>query len=145
MDTQRGIAIGPHIPWDIPSDQQYFRDQTADSTILMGYRTYETFQAPLPGRRNIVWCYPDTKLRDGFEPAHDLATFFAHEPDTWVIGGGELYEAALSYCQELYITQVPGDYQCTVFFPEFQDDFELVDTDPQPEGHDYTIWRRKVA
>ncbi|TXG76744.1 hypothetical protein E6P97_03040 [Patescibacteria group bacterium] len=146
MDDCRGIAIGQKIPWDAPDDRRHFRALTINSTVLMGYRTYETLLKPLTRRRNVVWCRQGSILKDGFEQIHDLAAFLHHqEIDVWVMGGGGLYQEALPYCEELHITQLAGDYHCSVFFPKFEDQFEQVGRKVEAPNRTYTIWRRKAT
>jgi dihydrofolate reductase len=146
MDSNQGIARASDIPWHLPPDRKRFRQLTEQAAVLMGYNTYNEFKAPLQNRRNYVWCRPGTKLRDGFEPVYELGEFLGKPPhDIWIIGGGNLYATALSYCEELYITQLGSDYDCTIFFPEFRSAFSLVsESSHQHDGlqYSYQLWRR---
>lgn len=150
MDDRRGIADDSGIPWQgkIPKDVEYFREKTEGSTILMGYGTYLEFKKPLPGRRNIVATGKNQKLKNGFEPVAAARSFLQQfTEDVWVIGGAKLFESTIDLAEELYITQLDGDWHCTKFFPEFGDEFELKSVSPpQTEnGITYTfqVWGRK--
>ncbi len=46
--------------------------------------------------------------------------------DTWVIGGASIYEQALPYCAELFLTHVKRVVDGDTFFPEFEDQFTAV-------------------
>ena len=67
--------------------------------------------------------------------------------DLWVLGGSTVYAQFLDLADELYITQVEGDFGCDVFFPEFHDRFELAHEDPKrvEDGVQFTfqIWKLK--
>ncbi|WP_267351813.1 dihydrofolate reductase, partial [Sphingomonas sp. GM_Shp_2] len=42
------------IPWHIPGEQRRFKTMTMGKPMVMGRKTFESFPAPLPGRRHIV-------------------------------------------------------------------------------------------
>jgi dihydrofolate reductase len=121
IDDKRGIAKDGDIPWIIPEDTKYYRDKTMDSIIVMGSETYNGFEQPLPGRRNIVASRSLVSVRDGFELVSDIKTFLLEQSeDVWIIGGAGLYETTLEFCNELYLTHVTGDFNCDRFFPDYQ-------------------------
>jgi dihydrofolate reductase len=130
IDNQRGVANDAGIPWKLPADQQYFRQQTEGAAILMGFGMYQELKAPLPNRRNLVAIRPGTELRAGFEAVEDTGAFLAPYKDSteivWIVGGAKLYEKLLSYTQKLYLTRVQADFHCTKFFPAFEESFSLV-------------------
>jgi dihydrofolate reductase len=152
IDVKRGLGDGHGIPWQgrLPSDAEYFRSQTAEGLIVMGFRTYEEFEHPLHDRTNYVTTRPGSELlRTGFRAVDDLQRFFAgHTGElVWIIGGARLYEESLAYADELYITQLDQDFHCTKFFPAFDGAFLL---DPGAETHSendisfrFERWRRK--
>jgi dihydrofolate reductase len=131
IDEDRGIAAGSHrsyaIPWDIPDDRRYFKQQTANATVIMGRKTYELFDAPLPERQNIVVSRTLRHVREGFILVHDLDSYLEGRvtQDIWIIGGAQTYNAALRWCQELYLTHVEGAYGCRSFFPQYDEQFNL--------------------
>jgi len=148
MDQNRGIANSSGIPWDLPSDRKHFRECTENTTVLMGYNTYKEFKTPLQNRRNYVWCRQGSSLREGFEAVHTLDELVANpSKDLWIIGGAALYDAALAYCSELYITHIAADFDCTKFFPEFHTSFSLVSekTPTTQNGLTFThqVWERR--
>ena len=150
VDNKLGMANGRGIPWQgkIPGDVKYFRRHTENNSVLMGYGTYMEFEKPLPSRRNVVASSKDEQLRPGFELTQDARAFLDNaSEDVWVIGGPGLFAATLDLADELYITQLDQDFQCTKFFPEFRDKFELK-SESQPvteNGITYTFqfWARK--
>jgi dihydrofolate reductase len=126
IDDNRGIAANGGIPWKIPEDGRYFREQTESGTVVMGWATYLEFAAPLPNRRNIVVSRTVQPVRDGFELVTDVDAFLRGAvSDIWVIGGAGLFASTLQYCDELYLTHVFGDFKCDRFFPPYATQYEL--------------------
>jgi dihydrofolate reductase len=148
MDSTRGIATATGIPWKLPGDTAYFRQQTARGLILMGRATYNEFAAPLHGRENFVLSAQPGPLRTGFQAVGSLDQLGEAHPgeDIWVIGGAAVYAETISEAEELLITQVLGDFNCTKFFPAFQSAFRLTSQgdDRQDGGVSYRFetWQR---
>jgi len=109
--------------WRLPEDQQYFRRVTLGHPVIMGRRTWDSLPErfrPLPGRRNIVVTRQAGWQAAGAEAAHSLeqALSMAQEAArVFVIGGGELYAAALARADELLLTEIDRDYEGDVSFP----------------------------
>lgn len=85
----------------------------------MGRKTFESIGRPLPNRENIVVTSRPTGVPGvlsvvELESAYALARY-----PIFVIGGGQIYHAALSDMDVLYVTEVDAEFpQATVFFPE---------------------------
>ena len=147
IDSERGLADNHGIPWQgkVPTDARYFREQTTGGDILMGFKTYQEFTAPLPERRNYVLTHSGDALRDGFLAVMDVTAFLAEHPSAWVIGGAGLFAKTIDVADELYITQLEGTFSCTRFFPAFEHDFVLADqSEPLTENgitYSFQIWR----
>jgi dihydrofolate reductase len=159
IDRNRGIADDSGIPWQgrIPSDSHYFVDQTSTGTIVMGYRTYAELSAPLGQSPNLVAVRAGSSppLRAGFVPVVDLEPVLGHGPGTdaqgvvWIIGGAGLFAQSMPFADELYLTRLEADFTCTKFFPEFESDFHLLDSQPPLSENgiefQFQIWRRDGA
>lgn len=148
VDSRRGIATDSGIPWTLPGDTAYFHEKTATGLILMGWATYNEFAAPLHGRENFVLSTKSEPLRTGFKPVGGIEQLGAAHPDEdiWVIGGATVYAETISDAEELLLTQVHGDFNCTKFFPPYQADFRLAahGEDRQDGGTAYRFetWQR---
>jgi dihydrofolate reductase len=100
------------IPWRYPGDFRRFKRVTLGSTIVMGRKTWESIGSkPLPSRRNVVLSRRP-RHEDGAVWCVDLeeALVFAKlssPGDVWIIGGAEVYAAAIPFCDVLDITFVP--------------------------------------
>jgi dihydrofolate reductase len=149
MDSERGIATDSGIPWKLPGDTAYFREKTASGLIVMGRATYDEFAAPLHGGENYVLSTTTVPLRSGFEAITGLQQLRAAHPDEdiWVIGGATVYRETIAEADELLLTQVLRDFECTKFFPPYQADFELESqsADHQEGGVTYRFetWQRR--
>lgn len=146
IDDKRGIANGAGIPWNIQADKKYYKDLIKNDIIVMAHGTYETHEKPLSNKVNYVLTEHDD-LRKGFEKL-DLEAFKNGKitGDVWVVGGESMFEQALGIADELYLTQVTGDYACTKFFPEYIGGFKeksdsglLFSDDYQ---YSFTVWER---
>jgi dihydrofolate reductase len=137
LDLGRGVATDDGIPWSIPSDKAFFRRQTEHGAIVMGRSTYAEFAAPLHDRVNYVLTRGAEPLRAGFVAVKGLEQVVtaADADDIWVIGGAGVYTSTIAVADELFLTQVLGDFGCTKFFPPYRDEFVVTEQGPdQHEG-----------
>ena len=124
----RDGAIGRHneLLWNEPRDQKHFRDSTIGCSVIMGRKTWESLPArfrPLPGRRNVVVTRTVHYVAPGAERAASLDAALALLEGcdkVFVMGGGELYAAALPKADELMLTEVERDFpDADTHFPMF--------------------------
>lgn len=152
IDENRGLADDHGIPWQgrIPTDVKYYLDNIKTGTILMGYGVYKEMKKAYQGGVNYVAIADDVALSEGFEAVKDARAFLQKaEGLVWNVGGAGLFQTTFDLIDELYITQLEGDFKCTKFFPEYQQDFEKVSqSEPLTEGgitFRFTTWRRKPS
>lgn len=122
LDEAGVIGYEGSVPWRLPADMRWFREQTMGKPVIMGRRTYESIGRPLPGRHNIVVTRQRGYEAPGCEvvasPAAALAAAAALQPDEIVvIGGAALYAALLPQASRLYLTYVAGSFPGDTFFP----------------------------
>jgi dihydrofolate reductase len=119
------IGDGTRIPWHIPEDLAFFRDLTMGHPVVMGRRTWDSLPErfrPLPGRRNIVVTRNLAWAADGAERAGSLdeALRLADEAgEVFVIGGAEIFAAALPIADRLVLTEIALDVKGEVLFPDW--------------------------
>jgi dihydrofolate reductase len=125
------------IPWQIPEDVSRFKALTTGHAVLMGRRTWESLPErfrPLPGRRNVVVTRQAGWRAEGAERAgslEDALALLAREERVFVIGGADVYAAALPLADELRLTEIGIKVDGDTLFPEWdRDAFEEVDRDP---------------
>lgn len=113
------IGCDNDLPWRLPDDLKHFKAITLGKPVVMGRRTYESIGRPLPGRENRV-----VSRRPGFEApgcrvfASLEEALAGPEPEVMVIGGGQIYAAALPLAQRLYLTEVDAEVDGDARFPE---------------------------
>jgi len=111
------IGNNDNIPWHIPEDLIRFRHMTKNNVIVMGRKTFESFpNGPLKDRIHIVLTRTPTSntitttcpnvffvntenLKETIEPYKDSKKIF-------VIGGREIYDLLIDYCDIIHITLV---------------------------------------
>jgi dihydrofolate reductase len=88
----------------------------------MGRKTWESLPnkfRPLPGRRNIVVTRNAAYRAEGADVAASLpaAVALAASGEAFVIGGAELYDAALPLADRLCLTEIDKEYAGDTHFP----------------------------
>ncbi|MDH4093237.1 MAG: dihydrofolate reductase [Betaproteobacteria bacterium] len=133
--ANRVIGAGGKLPWRLPEDLRHFKALTLGHPVIMGRKTWDSLALrPLPGRENIVvtrspgYDAPGAHVAASLEAALALC---AGEAVAFVIGGGELYEAALPLADGLVLTEIGRDYAGDALFPQF-DRTEWRETQRQP-------------
>jgi dihydrofolate reductase len=117
------IGAGQGLPWRLSSDLQRFRRLTMGKPIIMGRKTFQSIGKPLSGRFNIVvtrkgGTFPEgVHLASGLDAAIALAEAEAGSGEVMVIGGGEVYAAAIGRADRLYITHVESTPAGDTDFP----------------------------
>jgi dihydrofolate reductase len=103
------------IPWRIGDDLKRFKALTLGKSVVMGRKTWDSLpRKPLPGRRNIVVTRQTDWRADGAE-SMPLDTALA-QPDVMVIGGAEIYRAALAQADRIELTEVHRDFAGDAIF-----------------------------
>ncbi|MET8425339.1 dihydrofolate reductase [Nocardia sp. NPDC004860] len=113
--TPRGIIGRDNtIPWRVPEDMAHFKDVTFGHPVIMGRKTWDSLPVrfrPLDGRRNIVVTRQADWSEAGAERAGSLAEalHMTGEKSVWIMGGGEIYRAAMPFATELMVTEIDAD------------------------------------
>ena len=105
MNQDRVIGKDGDLPWHYSEDLKRFKRKTMNATIIMGRKTWQSIGSkPLPGRRNIVISrnpVADVECYTSVQTAIDRV-----DNDTWIIGGGQIYDCALAFCDAVDVTWV---------------------------------------
>ena len=100
------------IPWRLPEDLKRFKALTLGHTVVMGRKTWDSLpdkNRPLPERRNVVVTRDAAWAAQGAQRA-TLENALAEEGEIFVIGGAEIYRAALSRARRIELTEVHKDF-----------------------------------
>jgi len=130
MSLNRVIGAGGKIPWHIPEDFRWFKKMTTGNIVVMGRKTYESIGRALPNRFTILI----SKSQKAIPGLHcisslgelDAAANALGAGEVFICGGAQLYEQALPFCSNLYLTIVKRVVAGDVFFPPFEHRFKLI-------------------
>lgn len=123
IDRQRGIGVRNQLPWHLPEDLAHFKRLTTGHPIIMGRKTFDSIGRPLPNRRSIVITRDTAWQRDGVEAVHSLDEAVAlaggasGQDTAFIIGGAEVFAAALAVADQLIVTEIDAQFECDTFFP----------------------------
>ena len=104
------------MPWHLPVDLAWFRQNTIGKPVIMGRKTYESIGRLLPKRPNIILSRSGAYSASNLAQAMELAKTFANVDEIMIIGGGELYKQALSQADTLYLTEIQANIEGDTFF-----------------------------
>ena len=117
-------AIGKNgqLLWQLPNDLKFFKNTTWGFPVIMGRKTFESVNKPLPGRTNIViTSKPDWEvtgviivrnLKESIQKAIET-----NSKQAFIIGGGEIYKQSMDIADKIYITRVHANLEGDTFFP----------------------------
>jgi dihydrofolate reductase len=96
------------LPWHLPADLKRFKALTMGKPMVMGRKTFESFPAPLPGRRHIVLTRDREWSAPGAEVVHSVAgaLALAGDGDIAVIGGAEVFALFAPLADRVELTEV---------------------------------------
>lgn len=109
------------LPWHLPDDLRWFKRLTRGHVLIMGRRTFESLDAPLPDRRLIVLTRRH-RFRAGdaavARTLDDALALAGPVEQVFVVGGADVYRAALPIADRLFLTRVHAIVEGDVVFPE---------------------------
>lgn len=142
------IGRNGDLPWRLKSELRMFRRLTLGKPVIMGRKTFASLGRPLDGRDNIVISRSgftaggvisaasvDEAIRISMERA--AATGLA---EVFIIGGADIFEAAMAHARRIYFTLVHATIDGDVFFarPSASEWRETrSEAHPRREGDDY--------
>ena len=116
------IGRANKLPWHLPADLAFFKKTTLGAPVIMGRKTHESIGRPLPGRRNIVVSRNGQLSLLGCEAAGSVEEALAlaaqsGSPEAFLIGGAQLYAAAMHRADKLIVTEIDADVEGDAFLP----------------------------
>lgn len=164
------IGAEGDLPWSIPEDMKWFRDRTRGTALLMGRKTFEAVEHPLPKRLNVVVTrqkdyleklkstpegqaklnHPTapvvivSTIAEGLEHCKQAAKDWNNE--VFIIGGGEIYHQTVPLVDTIYLTRIHQDFAGDATYPApdpsiFKLSEQLDRTEPIPFS--FQTWKRK--
>lgn len=124
MDANRLIGKEGWMPWNLKEDLQHFKQVTLNQHILMGRTTFEGLGKPLPHRFTYVLTRNDLSYPyENVKVVHDfkkLCEQYQNSEEQLIIcGGAQIYEMAMPFVSEMWISLVEGDYEGDTYFPAY--------------------------
>ena len=122
MAKNRVIGANNAVPWRLPDELKIFKAITLGHHIIMGRNTWESIGRLLPGRTTVIvsrqrdYRVPGAIVADSLDRA--LAAC-GSDDEIFVIGGAQLYAAALPLADRIYLTIVDADVEGDTLMPQF--------------------------
>jgi len=116
-------ALGKNnqLIWHLPADLKRFKKITLGHHIIMGRKTFESLNKPLPNRTTIIIsrnrkykavdCIVVNSLSDALIAAKS-------DENPFILGGAEIYRQAFDLADILDLTLVHHEFDADAFFPE---------------------------
>ncbi|MBI1343693.1 MAG: dihydrofolate reductase [Terrimonas sp.] len=155
VSSNNVIGKDNQLPWHLPEDMKYFKNTTWAMPVVMGRKTFASLGKALPGRTNVVitrqqdWKTEGVKVVNSFDEAVGIA-LQEDVKEIFIIGGAEIFKAAIPVVQRMYITRIHHEFEGDVFFPAFnEEEWELVSVrDCVPDenniyAYTFQVWERK--
>ncbi|MCM1052373.1 MAG: dihydrofolate reductase [Ruminococcus sp.] len=118
-----------NLIWRLKNDLKYFKDNTMNHKIVMGYNTFVSFPKLLPGREHIVLTHRDLQIEGvmRFSSYEELIQYLQTlEEDVFIIGGASIYKLFINDVDEMLLTEINAEFrEADAYFPEFnKNDFD---------------------
>lgn len=118
--------------WHLPDDFKRFKQLTTGHHIIMGRKTLESMNGPLPNRTNVVITRQGDYVYEGCVIVHSLDEALAACPqneEVFIIGGGEIYNQSINKADKIELTRVHTTTEADAFFPDInQDEWTLTES-----------------
>lgn len=155
VDRDFGIGKDNKLLFHLKKDLAHFKDLTLNNIVIMGRKTYKSMNGALCKRENIVLTRnKDLKLDDAlvFNSPQNLLKYVKenkNDREVFVIGGKEIVDLLLDFCDEAIITKIDAKKDADTFLHNFDKDenFEIVNkSEDYYENNlkfNYITYRRK--
>ncbi|MEK6476133.1 dihydrofolate reductase [Catalinimonas sp. 4WD22] len=116
------------LVWHMPADLKFFKNTTKGHYVIMGRKTFESMNGPLPHRTHIIITRnPDFEAKgcfvvDNIDKAFQIAQ--EHQQDeVFILGGAEIYQQTLNKADKMYITEIKSTFEGDAFFPDIDSSY----------------------
>lgn len=116
---QNVIGFNGDMPWSLPADLKKLKNLTTGNTIVMGRKTFETLQKPLPNRKNVVLTTNKNFSADGVEVIHSIEEIKHLEGKIFIFGGSTIYNQTMHLIDEMFVTVIDETFAGDTFFPAY--------------------------
>jgi len=139
----RVIGKNNILPWRIPEDLKWFKDNTINKPVIMGRKTHESIGKILKNRDNLILTtnknYKSPYGATGIYTDLDHAFIDCGDAEeVMIIGGAQIYKELMPGAKRLYITRIDEFIDGDAFFPEIDNSWKMV---YNREGKDNTQFK----
>lgn len=121
VGKKRELGKNGQLVFNVKEDMRFFRNTTANHTVVMGYNTWKSLPGKLKNRQNLVVSH--NLIPEADKTITDLDSFIKKHQNTneeiFIIGGGMIYKTFLPYAKNLYLTEIDASADADTFFPDF--------------------------
>lgn len=141
----RVIGNKGHLPWNIKGELTRFKALTTNSIIVMGRNTFMDIGRVLPNRTTYVVSSSLNFQSDNCFTVGSLteALNLSKGKDVFIVGGYRLYHEAISIVDKMFVTEIKGDYDGDVYFPEFNENDFVRIVEKENDLYRYVTYIRK--
>lgn len=163
VDKDWGIGYQGQLLEHIPEDLKHFKELTKYNVVVMGRNTWESLPKKdslprLPDRINII--VSNSMVSNGVisilgdltvaMPLEETLDYICGsdlvcDTDIFIIGGGQIYNALLPYCNRVYVTKIDKNHDnIDTFFPNLDEtgEWEAIEDGPMASYNNvnYQFW-----
>ena len=164
IDSKCGLSKNGTLAWKSKMDMQFFKNKTVNQVVIMGKNTYFSLPQrarPLHHRLNIVLTRnPEKHIAEYnehsdhviFTADDDIHHFILNNRDAFIkrypyldddfkiiiIGGKNIYEQFLPFCETIWISRFKMDYSCDLFL---EVDYSDCSSEIVKETEELTIYK----
>lgn len=149
------IGIQGRLPWRLRADLRRFRSETMGKPVIMGRKTFDEIGRVLDGRDVIIvsrrpgFSVPGAEVAPNLQSALRIAAERAASrniDETCVVGGGEIYAAAMPLADRLRVTHIAAAPDGDAHFPAIVPaDWEVVSREALPASEGDTVTGEHVV
>ena len=110
--------------WYLPDDLKFFKENTINHTIVMGYNTFVSLPKLLAKRKHIVFTTRNINFPEEVEVFHNKESVLEYikniDDDVYIIGGASIYKQFINDSDRMLLTEI--DEYCNeadAYFPKF--------------------------
>lgn len=126
MSENGVIGDDEGIPWYIPEDTKQYKKRIEGEVVVYGSGTFSPEKRKIPPSRHqiILTRSNRTTERESSTYVSDVeeAIHLAEEmgvEELFILGGGEIYTEFLPIADRMILSEIHGEYEGTVYFPEW--------------------------
>lgn len=138
---KREMGFKGGLPWPLmKADRAHLHSIADGKTVVMGERTihnYKSVNASYATDHVVVLSRTTSTSVPGIEVIGDIQPIIerAKTEELCVVGGASIFTQLLPYAQQMYLTEIDGEFEADTFFPEYnQSDWHIISQHPhQPD------------